>query len=404
MTIAQPEAQLKRSLGLPLLTLYGLGTILGAGIYVLIGEVAAAAGMYSPVSFIVAGILAGFSAFTFAELSSRYPQSAGEAVYIKTAFANNWLSALTGWLVCAIGLVSAATVVNGFTGYLSVFIDIPGWLVIVLLVLMLGILACWGIAESVGVAALITCIEIAGLVMVMVLAREHLYAIPEHAAAMIPPFEKNAWLSVTLGSFLAFYAFIGFEDMVNVAEEVKNPVSTMPKAIISALLVSSVLYVLVACIAVLSLPINQLQGAAAPMTVILSGYSDKAGKIIAVISMVAMINGALIQMIMAARVLYGMARNRLAPVLLGVVAKKTRTPVIATVVVTWLVGLLALAFPLLLLAKITSFIVLVIFTLVNAALVVIKIRKIPHQGIRVPLWVPVAGGLLSFFFLLMQLR
>lgn len=398
------QPQLKRTLGLPLLTLYGLGTILGAGIYVLIGEVAAAAGMYAPISFLMAGLVAGFSAFTFAELSARYPQSAGEAVFVKAAFSLRSLSAVVGWLVITTGLVSAATILVGFTGYFLVFVEAPSWIVVLVALFTLTALAVWGIAESVTVAAIITCIEIAGLMMVLVFAAEQFAELPNRLDELVPPFDNtDAWLGITLGAFLAFYAFIGFEDMVNVVEEVKNPTRNMPIAIIAALLIASILYVAVALIAVLSLPIDQLRGAQAPMTLILSAYSDSAGKLIAVISMIAVINGALIQMIMGARVLYGMAREQMAPVLFARVSATTNTPVAATLLIALAVACMALSFPLLVLAKLTSFIVLSIFVLVNAALATLKWRRIPHHGMTVPFIVPVFGGVLSLAFLAMSL-
>jgi len=161
MTDAEPA--LKRSLSLTLITLYGLGNILGAGIYVLIGKVAANAGQYAPLSFLVASILAGLTAFTYAELSSRYPLSAGEAVYMQAGFNLKLLSSTVGLLIILAGIVSAATIARGFVGYFHQFVPLSETLVIVLLVSVLGALAAWGIVESVWVAALLTLAELFGL-------------------------------------------------------------------------------------------------------------------------------------------------------------------------------------------------------------------------------------------------
>ena len=163
-------AELKRTLSLAQLVLYGLGTILGAGIYVLVGKVASLAGPYVPVAFLVAALLTVFTGLSYAELAARYPRSAGEAVYVQEGFHRRALSLLVGFLLILTGMVSSATIVNGFVGYLHVFVTVPDWLVITLLVLLLGALAAWGISESVMAASLITLIEVGGLILVILVA------------------------------------------------------------------------------------------------------------------------------------------------------------------------------------------------------------------------------------------
>ena len=241
---ATADIELKRSLSLPLITFYGLGTIIGAGIYVLIGEVAGRAGMYAPFAFLLAAVVAAFSAFAYAELSARYPLSAGEAIYVKEAFHRRWLTIATGWSVVLIGTVSAAALANGFIGYLRLFVRLPNWLAISLLVVGLGLLAAWGISQSVWVATIITLVELGGLLIVLFVARDGLAVLPQRWGELIPPPTADVWTGIALGGFLAFYAFIGFEDMVNVAEEVKNPRRNLPLAIILALCVSTLLYML----------------------------------------------------------------------------------------------------------------------------------------------------------------
>jgi amino acid transporter len=163
---AERQHVLRRTLSLPLIMFYGLGNILGAGIYVLIGQVVAHAGGFAPLSFLLASLLACLTAFSYAELSARYPQSAGEAVYVQEGLGLPALSVMVGLLIVLAGVVSAATILRGFTGYLQVFLPVPEAPSILLLVLLLGGLAAWGIAESVRVAALITVVEIAGLLPV----------------------------------------------------------------------------------------------------------------------------------------------------------------------------------------------------------------------------------------------
>ena len=202
------QIALKRSLSLPLITFYGLGTILGAGIYVLIGKVAGAAGMYAPISFGLAAVIAGFTAFSYAELSARYPRSAGEAVYVQEAFHTFWLSASVGWAVVATGIISTATMANGFVGYLLLYIEPADWLIISVFVISLGILAAWGISESAWVATIITILEVVGLCMVLIIAGDNLAQLPARWNELVPPFSGEALarhLSGLVSSLLRIY-------------------------------------------------------------------------------------------------------------------------------------------------------------------------------------------------------
>jgi APA family basic amino acid/polyamine antiporter len=402
-SISEP-VQLRRSLSLPLITFYGIGTIVGAGIYVLIGEVAGLAGMYAPVAFLLAAFIAGFSAFSYAELSARHPRSAGEAVYVDEAFHRPLLSVLTGWAVVLVGVVSAATIANGFVGYLHLFVQVPGKLAISGLVIALGLLAIWGISESVWVAAVITVLELLGLLMVLVLAGDGLAALPQRWSELIPPSETPPWIGIVFGAFLAFYAFIGFEDMVNVAEEVKNPQRTLPLAIILALFITTAFYILIALTAVLGLSPDALSQSKAPLATLIEKVGGYSPVSIGLISLIAVVNGALIQIIMASRVVYGMARQQAAPATFAVVNPKTRTPIRATVLIMSAVLILALWLPLVRLATITSFITLMVFALINLSLWRLKTRA-PHPPgvLRNPLWVPITGFLLCAGFLLLQI-
>ena len=393
-------ATLKRSIGPGLLTLYGLGTILGAGIYVLIGEVARVAGTATPSAFFLAGLLAGFTAFSYAELAARLPRSAGEAAYVNAGFGRPALAQLTGWAVIATGIVSAATIARGFVGYLDVFIALPQALVIIALVTGLGGLAFWGINESLRFAALITAIEVAGLVLVVWLARDGLAAAQLNWIEFFPDTSSGTWAGVLAGAFVAFYAFIGFEDMVNVAEEVHRPTRTLPVAIILALVTSTALYMLIAVVATLAMPLERLAGSEAPLAEVVAAQG-RSPTVISLISLLAVVNGALIQIIMASRVLYGMAAQQLAWPPLARVHRVTRTPHIATAVATAAVLLLALLLPLETLARITSAIALAIFAGVNAALISLK-RQDPRSPFTVPMAVPVTGLVLCLSMLLYQ--
>jgi len=401
-----PPVILKRSISLSLLTLYGLGTILGAGIYVLVGKVAVYAGLYTPIAFLLAALLAGLSGYSYAALSSRHPKSAGEAIYVQEAFGIKLLSTIVGWMVVLTGVISAATITKGFVGYLQVFVNIPDFLAITLLLISMTFLAIWGVSESVVVTAITTILGIVGLVLILAFSAPAFLTIPQRLPEITPPiFDGTVWYGILLGSFLAFYAFIGFEDMVNIAEEVKDPKKNLPKAIIAAIVISSLFYFLIALAAILQLPLTELTASKAPMTDIMNKHSKQAAWLISLISLAAVVNGALVQIIMGSRVLYGMGRHSLAPAWLATVHNKFQTPYIATLIIGFVVWVLATSLDLTTLAKITSFIILVVFLLVNLALirVVSKETENSEKGMVVKIWVPYAGAVMCLLFLGVQI-
>jgi len=395
--------QLKRSLSLWLILFYGLGNILGAGIYVLVGKVAGSAGLFAPAAFFVASLVAAFTALSYAELVARYPLSAGEAVYVQKGLGLPALSVVVGLLIVLMGAVSAATIARGFVGYLDVLIELPDAVAITLLVAVLGATATWGIVESVRIAALVTLIELLGLGLVLAVAGHNLASIPERLPELIPPMDPVIWQGILFGAFLAFYAFIGFEDMVNVAEEVRNPERNLPLAILLALGITTLLYAAVSLTAVLTVAPEQLSASDAPLATVYEHATGRKPVVLSIISIFAVVNGALIQIIMGSRILYGMSRQGWLPPLFGRVWSKTRTPVVATIATAGVVLVLALWLPLVTLAKSTSFLVLIVFSLVNLSLLRIK-RRDPHpQGLRViPRWVPAGGIIVSLGLLLFQ--
>lgn len=395
---------LKREINLPMLTLYGLGTILGAGIYVLVGKVAITAGIYAPISFLIAAALAGLSGYSYSALSACFPKSAGEAVYIEQAFSKKWLSTCVGWMVILTGVVSAATISNGFVGYLQVFVNIPDFWGISLLLLSMTGLAVWGVNESVTVTAITTIMGIIGLIIILAVSAPAFLTIPERLPELTPPMlDGGIWYGILLGAFLAFYAFIGFEDMVNMAEEVKQPERTLPKAIIGAIVISSLFYYFIALAAILQLPLDTLTASKAPMTDIMREHSEKGAWFVSLISLAAVVNGALVQIIMGARVLYGMGKQGMAPVWLATIHPSRKTPYIATVLLGLVVWVLATSFHLATLAKITSFIIIVVFMLVNIALIRLLRAKPTHPGLNAKPWVPYLGALMCAGFLVIQL-
>ena len=359
------KVKLIRRLSLPLLIFYGIGTILGAGIYVLVGKVAGEAGFYTPFSFLLASILAAFSAFSYAELSARFPRSAGEAVYIDEGFSIRRFSILVGLMIVAVGIISVATLAHGFAGYLDVFFDFSeAWVVITLIVFIGGVCA-WGIGQSVIIASVMTVVEIIGLLIILYVAGDAFTLLPKKIPEMIPPMDGSIWAGIFMGSFIAFYAYLGFEDIVNVAEEAVKPRINIPIAIITSLLVTTIFYILISVVAILLVTPEKLALSSAPLAMLYKVSTGQSPVVITVISLISVINGALIQVIMASRVLYGMSRKNWLPEKIGEINAVTHTPVIATAIITIFILFFALLFPLLSLAKITSFITLIIFMLIN---------------------------------------
>ena len=388
---------------MPLITFFGLGNILGAGIYVLIGKVVAHAGVYAPISFILSALLACITAFTYAELSARFPFSAGEAVYVQKGLGRDTLAAMVGILIMAAGVVSAATIVRGAAGYLELFVAVPQVAALLVLVVLLGGLAAWGIAQSVTVVALITLVEIAGLLLIVWVGLPGLAAQPGRILDTGNPALGDAWPGIMAGAFLAFYAFIGFEDMVNVAEEVRDPERNMPRAILLALAASTALYLGVALVAVANAPVSVLGSSEAPLASLYQQATGEDPVAITLIAMVAVLNGALIQIIMVSRVAYGMARKRWLPGLFGRINPRTRTPLAATFTVSCLVLTMALWAQTETLAKATSFFLLVVFALTNLALWRLKREGDQPPGIiKVPSWVPGLGFVASLAFVAAQ--
>jgi len=394
---------LKRTLNLPLLVLYGLGTTIGAGIYALVGEMAGIAGYYAPVSFLVASILAALTALSFAELSGRYPRCAGAALYVKEGLSSERLSTIVGFLVIAAGLVSAAAIINGFVAYLAEFTALDRQAAIIIVTLIIGAVAAWGIAESVTIAAFVTLIEIGGLLLVIAVSYSGLGELPARWKQMIPGMDYGSWYGVYAGSLLAFYAFIGFEDMVEVAEETRNVRRTLPLGIMLTLGLTTLLYMAVTVTAVMSIAPEQLARSQVPLARLYEFHTGGNATIITVIGLFALINGALIQLIMASRVLYGMGSRKLLPAVFSTVNRRTQTPLVATSLATAAILMLALSGTLASLAEATSLIMLTVFSLVNLSLLSVK-RKYPEpEGLIVfPFVVPLLGFVVSSAFVVME--
>ena len=402
--LSSGQPALNRTLTLPLVALYGLGVTVGAGIYVLIGETAALAGSFAPLAFLIAAFVVSFTAFSYAELSTRYPVSAGEAAYVDAGLKRVWIAQLVGLAVALSGIVSASTVAIGAGSYLAEIVDLAPALATITVVILIGLVAWWGITQSVVTAAVITVIEIAGLAIVIAWGFGAAEPAGLSIGDMMPSLEGGHWLGIGAASVLAFFAFIGFEDMVNVAEEVKNPRRVLPTAIVITLVIATLLYVAVVAAVLVAVPLEQLAGADAPLTLVFANAPHWLQSSFSAVAVVATVNGVLIQMIMASRVLYGMANRGQLPAVLAQVSPRTRTPTVATALATVIILALTQLVPIDRLAAYTSQIVLGIFIAVNLSLIAIKRR--PHSTgdyFNLPLIVPVCGVLTSLALLIFSL-
>ena len=393
--------RLRRTLGLPLVTLYGLGNILGAGIYVLVGKVAGFAGSSTTLAFIIAMVTAAVTALSYMELAGRYPVSASVSVYLHQAFGKRWLSTTIGLTMVGGGVASAAALSQGFAGYLKSFISVPTTVSSVSLLAVLGAIAIKGIGESAKMAALLTGLEVLGLVLVIWFGRTAFTHIDVGGLVALDPAVGIGGLFA--GAFLAFYAFIGFEDMVNVSEEVKNPSRTMPLAILLALLVSTALYLLVVVVSTTLVSPSDLAESEAPLTLVIERSGASQGVLLSTIGMIAAMNGVIVQIIMGSRILYGLATEGWIHSRFARVHRAYQTPVTATLVVLAAMIAGTVLLPLVSLAQLTSLLVLIIFTLVNASLIAIKRRHRDHGGyIKVPTAIPYVGVALCLGTLVLQ--
>lgn len=380
---------LKRRIGLGLLTAYGTGVMIGAGIYVLVGAVASQAGINAPLSFLLAGLIAAPTALSYSEFSTRIPEAAGEAAFVEKGFGIPKLGLIVGLCIVAAGTVSAAAVLKGGVGYLLALITMPeAWAIVLVGILLAGV-AIIGVLESLALAAVFTVIEIIGLALVV------WAGFSAEATVDITMPAPMAWGGITAGAVLAFFAFIGFEDIVNMAEEVDRPERNLPRAILLSLLITTAIYALVSWAAVRAVPVAELSESRQPLALVWQAGQGGEARFLSAIAVFAALNGVLAQIVMASRVLYGLGRRHKSLSIYHQAHARLGTPVLATIVIGGLVIAGALSLDLATLAEATSSILLAVFVIVNLALIALK-RKAPGEAaFQVPMIVPVAGFLLA---------
>lgn len=385
--------QLRRVLTFWPLLFYGLGVIVGAGIYVAIGSVIERAGEAAPLSFLLAGIASGLTGLCYAELASRFPEAAGAASFAKHGFGSDRIAQLVGAAVTATVAVSAASIAAGSIHYLAVLVPLPAALLKTVLIAGFTAIAAYGVRASVGLAAAISVVEVAGLLAATLAG---FIAAPDIQVSGMVPSDLEGWRGAVAGAFIAFFAFIGFETLANLAEEVKEPHRTLPRGIISAVAASVVLYVLVASAAALS-----HSAGASPL---LDLFEGRNATIFAAVASLAVANGVLVEIVMLARLFYGMARNGQLPSALGQVHPCRRTPTLATILAGGIVLAVTLLVPFERLLVLANTLTLAVFALVDIALWrVQRDQPVAPEAFSVPHWLPILAAAFSIALMLAEL-
>jgi len=392
------ETELKRAIGPRLLTVFILGDVLGAGIYALVGEVGAEVGGAIWTSFLAAFVLAVFTAFAYAELVSKYPRAAGAALYTNKAFGAPFFTFVVAFAVMSSGIASASTLARAFAGdYLSEFVDLPLVLAAIAFLAIVAAINLRGIAESVQVNLVLTAIEVTGLVLIVLIG---LVAVGDGSADFSRNFEfkegEGVFAAIVAGTALSFYAMIGFEDSVNVAEETREPSRTYPRALFLGLAIAGGLYLLVTMAASAVVPTGDLTGSDAPLLeVVEQGPLGIPTKLFSFIALMAVANGALINMIMASRIVYGMAKEGIVARGFARVLPGRRTPVAGILFTTAIAVVLVSTGDVGTLADTTVLLLLFVFTIVNAAVLVLRREDVDHEHFQAPSVLPVLGALVS---------
>ncbi|MBD8650321.1 amino acid permease [Rhizobium sp. CFBP 13726] len=399
--------ELKRVMGPGLLLLFIVGDILGTGIYALTGQVAAEVGGVVWLPFLIAFLVALLTACSYLELVTKYPQAAGAALYTHKAFGVHFVTFLVAFAVMSSGITSAATASRAFAANFSTSLglDLGVWGVPLIAVGFIALVAAVnfrGVGESVKLNVVLTVVELTGLLIIIGIG---LWAIAggegdvSRAWTFATPEGSGTFWPVVAATGLAFFAMVGFEDSVNMAEECKEPSRLFPRVLLTGLAITGVIYILVAISAITLVPANELgEGETPLLKVIQAGAPAFPISIFAIITMFAVANSALINMMMASRLIYGMARENVLPAMLGKVHATRRTPYIAIVFTSLLaVCLILFAGGVPALGGTTALLLLCVFAIVNVAVLVLRKDKVDHKHFRTPTILPVLGVISCVF-------
>ncbi|QYX79592.1 APC family permease [Streptomyces akebiae] len=395
------ETGLKRVLGPKLLILFVIGDILGTGIYATTGKVAGKVGGALWLPFVIGFVVAILTAASYVELVGKYPKAAGAALYTQKAFKLPFLTFIVAFMVMCSGLSSASAAARAFSGdYLDELTNgaLPPTLVAITFIVLLAALNLRGVSESVKTNVVLTLVELTGLVIILAIGAWAVLS-GDGEPSRLTEFEASgtgyALLTSVLGATaLGFFAFVGFEDSVNMAEETRNPTRTFPRAIFIGVAVTGTIYVLVALVSSLLVDAETLEGSSGPLLeVVKAGGVDFPHELFALIALFAVTNSALINIMMASRLCYGMANERILPRGMARVLPRRRTPVVGIVFVTLLaIGLVSTG-EIEGLGDTTAFLLLCVFAVVNIAVLVLRRDRVDHAHFRTPTVLPVLGAL-----------
>lgn len=402
----QPET-LKRVMGPKLLLLFIVGDILGTGVYALTGQVAGKVGGAGWAPVIIAFAIALITAFSYMELVTKYPHAAGAALYTHKAFGIHFVTFLVAFAVLSSGITSASTASNVFAANMVEGFgwDLSGtgvmWIALGFLTLIAAI-NLRGVGESVWFNVVLTLIELSGLLLVIIVG---FFALGSGSAdfSRVMIFEtaddKGVFLAVTGATALAFFSMVGFEDSVNMVEETKDP-RVFPKIMLSGLTITGVIYVLVSIVAVAAVPIGQLTESDTPLLdVVRAGAPGlPIDAIFPFMTMFAVANSALINMLMASRLLYGMAKQNVLPPVFAKVLAGRRSPWVSIIFTTLIAYALIISVTTILpetvtasLGGTTSLLLLAVFAVVNAAVLILRKQKAEHEHFKAPTFLPWIG-------------
>ena len=384
---------LRRVVSRRLLFFFILGDILGGGIYALGGEVGGEVGGAIWASFLVALVLAALTAASYAELVTKYPRAGGAALYAKKAFSHQFVAFMIAFAVMASGIASASTLARGFGGdYLAEFVEMPVQVAALVFIAVIAVINLVGILLSVRLNVVLTVVELGGLLLVVVIGA---FALGDGVGEPSRAFEFKEGIAplaaILAGATVSFYALIGFEDSVNIAEETKDPRRAYPFALLFGLFAAGVIYMAVTVIASMAVPTEKLAASdGALLEVVQLGPLAMSTKVFSAIGLLALANGALINMIMASRLLYGMAEEDVLPATFGRLSKR-RTPFVAIVFTTAISAALILTGDLGDLADTTVLLLLGVFIAVNASVLILRRDPIEDDHFEVPRPIPVLG-------------
>jgi APA family basic amino acid/polyamine antiporter len=396
LAVNSGQPALKRAVGRGMLLCFVVGDILGAGIYALVGKVAGYVGGMLWLPFLLAFILASLTAAAYSELVGKYSRAAGAALYVHQAFGVRFVTFIVAFAVMISGVTSASASARAFGGsYLAQFVTLP---VLVSALIFLGLVTLVnfvGISESVKVNVVLTVIETFGLLVIIAIG---IYALwmgqgnPARAIEFNPA--NGALLGVLGGTALAFYALLGFEDSVNLAEEAKNPPKDFPVALFGGLIIAALIYIAVAFTAAMLVDTRTLTTSSGPLleVVKVAGLAFPP-KLFAVIALLAVSNTALMNMIMASRLVYGMARERVVPPVFATVHPSRGTPWVAILFTVAIAVVLVATGDVGNLAETSVLLLLCVFALVNVSVLVLRRHRVDHDHYRAPTWMPVLGAL-----------